>query len=379
MGVKMYWIVVAVVILLGMILPQQGPKKKYYIILMALLHSFICGFRYMYITGDLIKYANSYYYYNAHPELSWFSDSVFNGGRNAGFQWLEKAISLASGGDYQVFLIFLAVFAEITLAILIYRYSPRPWLSYLVWNCFSFYVTYDFCAIKQGFAMAILVISMVFILENKPWHFLITTLIAGFIHMPALAFLPAYWLMKRMVNMRMILVYSLVAFLIFVFRNQLVIIMQDIYYAGNDEIDFIASSDTVGGRFFVIALIAFSGAILMGFREQDFAGLFSIMITAAILQMFSVYDNVFTRFADYYLQFSVLYIPMIFYEADYETPINSGVRGAILPFNDRSIRILVSVLTVILIWWYYRTALGTTITYETDNYLNYRFMWEVTN
>lgn len=379
MGVKMYWIIVATVIILGQLMPQNGYKKKYYVILMACLHTFVCGFRYMYITGDLIKYSNGYNYYYENPDISWFSKNVFNGGRNAGFEWVKKAVAIITNGDFQIFLLVLAIIAEVGLAILVYRYSPKPWLSYLVWNCMGFFVTYDFCAIKQGLAMSILVFAMICILEKKPSGFLFFTLLAGFVHTPALTFLPAYWLMNRKVNMRTIATYIVVAGVIFIFRNNIVHFLQDIYYAGNDEVDFVLQSDGLGGRVVVILLIVAVGVILKGFQEKDFSGLFNIIIVAAIFQMFSVYDNVFTRLADYYLQFVVLYIPMIFYNADYEVSIDRNASRAILLFNERSMKLIVSCVVLILIWWYWKTQLGLTITYETDNYLNFRFMWDVVN
>ena len=377
MGVKVYWYVVAIVCALGMILPQEGRNRRIYIFLMAVLHSFICGCRYMFITGDLIKYSNGFYNYYHNPNISWFCDSVFNNGRNAGFEWVKKLLAQWTNGDFQTFLIILAIFSEIGLAILIYKFSPKPWLSYLVWNCMGFFVTYDFCAIKQGLAMGILLFSMIFILEKKPTAFLLSTLIAGFVHMPALAFLPAYYLMNRRVNSRLIWGYFFSSIIIFIYRNRILTFFTDIYYEGNDEIIFSSSSDSIGGRFVVILLIAFAGWILRGFRERDFAGLFNITLVAAIFQMFSSFSNIFTRFADYYLQFTVLFIPMILFGVQYRTEYDNSAQRPLLDFNRRSINILAGCLVIILIWWYWRTLLGLTITYEPDNYLNYRFMWDV--
>lgn len=376
MGVIVYWIIIAIVIILGILMPQQGYYKKYYVILIALMHTFVCGFRYKYLVGDLIKYSNGYQYYFDNPDISWFSEEVFNGGRNAGFEWIKKAIAIVSNGDFQIFLIVLAIITQAALAILIYRYSSKPWISYLVWNCMAFYVTYDFCAIKQGLAMALLMFAMVCVFEKRPAAFLLLTLLAGFVHMPALIFLPAYWLFNRRVNVETIIVYAVSAVIIYRFRSSIVEFVQEIYYAGNDEVSFSLSSDGLGGRFLVIILIAFAGAVLRGFREKKFEGLFNIMLAAAILQMFSIYDNVFTRLADYYLQFAVLYIPMIFYNADYKVPINKDI----LPFNrNRGVKLMVLCLCIILMWWYYTTCIGVTISYATDDYTNFRFMWDVIN
>ena len=71
MGVKVYWLIVAAVIILGIIMPQYGWKRKYYIILMTGIHIFVCGFRYMYLTGDLIKYEATFQQLRGQ---SWFSD-----------------------------------------------------------------------------------------------------------------------------------------------------------------------------------------------------------------------------------------------------------------------------------------------------------------
>ena len=57
---SIYWILVAVVIGMGLIMPQEGYYRKYYVGIMAVLHAFVCGFRYMYLTGDLRNYAADY-------------------------------------------------------------------------------------------------------------------------------------------------------------------------------------------------------------------------------------------------------------------------------------------------------------------------------
>ena len=155
MGVKVYYYMVAAVLGFGLLLPQHGRQKKVYITLMAILHTFVCGWRYMYLTGDLRKYAWGYY---TIPEFGWFSEEVFNGGRNFGFFWLQKLFSTWTDGDFQIFLIFIAIVTELAVAIIIYRYSPAPWLSYLLWNCFAFYV-FGFSAIKQALAMGLLMCS----------------------------------------------------------------------------------------------------------------------------------------------------------------------------------------------------------------------------
>ena len=365
-----YWIIVVTVIGLGLIIPQKGHYRKYYIGIMAILHAFVCGFRYMYLTGDLRKYAADYYDI---VNYGWMSTNVVQGGRNTGFFWLMKLISTWSHGDFQVFLIVLAVITQISVAVFIYRYSPKPWLSYLVYNCMGFYVA-GFSLIKQYLAMAIIMWAMMAIFEKKPVSFLVLTAIAGMIHLPALCFLPAYFLANRRINAYTLVGYTLGATVIYLFRGKIVDYISDFYYDGET---FQLVNTTLGGRFLVILIILIAGLLLKGFREKNYARLFNIIVVAAVFQMFSGFDNIFTRLADYYLQFLVLFIPMIFYDSVQQNEINEKAPYPLLPFNARSIRLLVVMLVIVLIWWYNVTCIGVTIGNTVDDYTNFRFMWDV--
>lgn len=365
MGVRVYYYIVAAVLGFAVLLPQHGRQKKIYIALMAILHTFVCGWRYMYLTGDLRKYAWGYY---TIAESGWFSEEVFQGGRNFGFFWLQKLFSSLTNGDFQIFLIFIAIVTEIAVAIIIYRYSPAPWLSYLLWNCFGFYL-FGFSAIKQALAMALLMLAFIGIMEEKPKKFLLWTALAGCIHTPALIFLPAYWMAKSRLSIQKMIAYGVCAGLVFLFRNQIVVFVSDFYY---DETDFMIN-EHVGGRFLMIAALLVVGVILRGFSGKDFSKLFNLMFVAALIQMFSGFDNVFTRLTDYYFQFLILYLPMAFYP-EKDKVLHPGRRLALSRQQRVAALLCVALLAGL---YYYTTNLNHTIEYEVDNYLNYRFSWEV--
>lgn len=369
MGVRVYYYVVAAVLLFGALLPQHGKQKRIYIALMAALHTFICGWRYMYLTGDLLKYSGQYT--RIYPVNGWFSEQVFDGGRNFGFAWLSKLLSLISNGNFQILLIVIAVITEIAVAIIIYRYSPAPWLSYLLWDCFGFYI-FGFSAIKQALAMGLLMFAFTGIMEERPRRFFLWTVLAGCIHAPALIFLPAYWIAKSKLSVRRMTAYVISAVLIFIFRNQIVTFISEFYY---DETDFTVN-DRLGGRFMMIAALIAAGVFLRGFSGKNFSKLFNLMIAAAILQMFSGFDNVFTRLTDYYFQFLILYLPMMFYP-ERDERLNNGyqIRHLALSHQQRIAAIFCVVLLAGL--YYYTTNLNITITNAIDDYLNYRFSWEV--
>ena len=361
-----YYLLLVAIVVFGILMPQGAKDRKQYIVVMAVLHSLLSGLRHPYLTGDMQTYC--YKYWRTLNE-AWFSDEIFQGGRNFGFNWLLKFFSILSDGEFQVFLIAVAIFIEAAVAYLIYKYSPLPWLSFLVWNCMGFYC-FGFSAIKQSIAMGLIMIAFIGIMEERPKLFLVFTILAGFVHAPALIFIPAYFLSKQKFNLQTLIIYICGATVVFLNRNQVVKLMQDFYY----EEDFFRDSAELGGRFFLIVLFIIAGFALNGFNGKYFSKVANLIVAAAILQMFSGFDNVFTRLTDYYLQFLIIFIPLSFadYKDDKLTGVSEGIRLDILP---KQRFIIIVFLAVFLIWFYNRCYIDVDII-PIDDYTNYRFFWE---
>lgn len=368
MGVTVYYLVLAAVIVLGLVMPQSGKQKKNYIITMAVIHAFVSGFRDCLLTGDLKKYA---YTFLLVGERGWFSDEVFQDGRNFLFFWFLKAVNQLTDAEFQIALLIIAIIVELSVAIVVYKYSPSPWLSYLIWNCFGFYI-FGFSAIKQSFAMAFIMLAFSAIMEKKPLKFFIWTLVAGCIHFPAFIFLPAYIISSRKITFKSLTVYGAIMVTIFVFRTQIVDFIKDFYYENTEFLN----NGGIGSRFIMMCAILFAGIMLKGLNEKKFSILFHIITISAILQIFSSFDNIFTRLSDYYFQMSIIFIPMIFTDFDDEVYTDS-LSNKRLYFGTKAKKLLVVALTVISLWYYYYTNLSVKIEVSVDDYLNYRFCWEV--
>ncbi|MBQ8835466.1 MAG: EpsG family protein [Oscillospiraceae bacterium] len=365
---SIYLQIIAATLILGAIMPQKGRERIYYIAVMTAIMLFICVFRYNHLTGDLMKYHAMFLDSDSY---GWFSEEIIQEGRNSGFQLFTKLICELSNADFQVYLAVLSIISYLILAYIIYRYSPAPWMSFLVWSCMGMFI-FSLTSIKQAFAMAFVMLAFIGIAENRLSIYLFSMLIAGFIHAPALIFLPAYWLTKMRVNRNTIFFYLLLGFLMYTFKDQFVALVSSFYYE-DDEV-MIYSGD-LGGRFIMLLGFTLFGVLLKGFPNRDHEKLFHIMAIATILQMLSGYDNVFTRLTDYYFQFSVLYIPMVFFPSD-SNPQRSPIQ-AVFPFNERSLKALAILIALFMMWFYYTYSINITIAYEVDNYLNFRFMWDV--
>ena len=220
--------------------------------------------------------------------------------------------------------------------------------------------------------MGLLMFAFTGIMEERPRKFFLWTVLAGCIHTPAFVFLPAYWFAKSKLSMHKLLIYIASAGLIFLFRTQIVTFVSEFYY---EEASYMVN-DRLGGRFIMIVALLIAGVALRGFSGKNFSKLFNLIVIAAILQMFSGFDNVFTRLTDYYFQFLVLYLPMMFYP-ECDERLNNGyqIRHLALTHQQRSAAILCVVLLAGV--YYYTTNLNITITNAIDDYLNYRFSWEV--
>lgn len=369
MGNTPYILMVAVVLLFGAIMPQKGPQRKNYIILMTILHTCLCGFRWQYLTGDLIKY---YFTYFRCGGYDWFSAELWAEGRNFGFYYFNKIIYTIFGDNQQALLFCIALIVHVALAVVVYKYSPAPWFSYLIWNCMGLYI-FGFSAIKQALAMAFVMLSFVGIAEKRLGFYLTMMAIAGAIHMPALVFLPAYWLAQMKVKPNVVMLYVILGVAIFVFKNQFVAFIRSFYYE-DDEV--LMYSGEIGSRMIMILGFTLFGLLFRGFQDPVVGQLFHIMAVASILQMLAGFDNIFTRMTDYYFQMSVLYLPMVFFPREHVPKRIDGMHP-VFPFNRRSMVLMAAVIVAFVLWFYWTYNINITISYEVDNYLNYRSMWDV--
>jgi hypothetical protein len=367
MGVKVYYIVVAAVMVFAAFMPQEGEKKKRYIILMFFIHAFVCAFRYPYMHGDLMKYG---YSFPGYRDIGWLGDGILADPQNFAFKWLMKLISHLSGGDFQYALIVIAVISEASVAYLVYKYSNMPWLSYLLWNCVGFYI-FGFYALKQILAMAFLVPAFVGIMESKPLKWFIWTLIAGAFHEPALIFLLAYPLCLKKMDFVKILLFLVGMLLIYRFRTEIVNFMTSLYY--EDEKTAGTSISGVGGRFVMIAFMIVIGIIFKGFSEESFSKMFSIIIIASILQLFSRYGHIFSRLADYYFQFMIVYVPLLLGNVK---GINDEDVRAVFRLHPRVKQLIIVAIVIFSLWFYRQSGLSDTSA-NVDNLANFKFMWEV--
>ena len=359
---NVYW---AVLLITGAFALLFRNDKKKFILSTAAVHLFVAGCRYE-VMIDLQSYKRGYLSF---ATSGWFSDSIIAGGRNTLFYMINKLIANLSGNNFQVFMIILSAISIASISIIIYRYSESPLISYLMWSCFGFY-SFSFYALKQALAMSFIMLSAIGLFERKRWFFYLMAVSAGFVHMPAFVFLPIYELCNLKKISSFLRFYIIVFGIVFLFRNQIVSIMTDVYYESEKYASI--SGFSVGGRTIMLLGLLVVGIFLCSFKNPKYRCIFIIMANAALLQMFSVYDNVFTRLADYFFQFIILYAPLIL-----KQPSERADEIPIVNFNQRSRQLLAIGFCFLAILFYYKVTLSPEHIGEAGDVVTpFKFFWQ---
>lgn len=314
--------------------------------------------------GDVFHYCAAYLDCNLD---SWKLD--FTSHDSVGTQLLYRAFGQLHLG-FEVCLFCIAAFSAITLGVLIFKYSTSPYLSYLIYIAFGNYI-FTFSVLKQTIAMGFITLAMIAIIEAKPIRFYVFVGIAALFHAPACVFLIAYIIAHKRIDFVYFLVLAITAIVIRIFRNEIVAVAANLYYT--EEVQYSAS-EQFGGKFLIMLVILLGAAFLHPIKKTDitYRCFFNIIVVAAIIQSFSIYDNVFTRLADYYFQFFVIFVPLVF---DSRTrrishSCEEEYSGYRIPQDIYVVGILA--VTVFCILFYKQTLKGST-----ELLSQFNFCWEV--
>ena len=229
--------------------------------------------------------------------------------QHIGFAYLMKLVYILGNGDYQLFIVLQTAFCMLVFAYIIGKYSCNPLQSFIYYLGLWFFL-HQFNILKQCFAMAFVLLAFDQIMERKPFRFLILVLIGSTFHFPALVFLPAYWIATRKAGLSYVFTLGGMLLATYYFRDTLLEFMLDLY----DTTIYDSDMRFLGNKVIIMLGIVLAALVLRP-PVQEFSlynALLQLMGIAIVLQTFASYNNTFERLADYYFQFSVIFIPMVF-------------------------------------------------------------------
>ena len=318
-----HWLVV-LILLCGLFMRGQRNGNYKFILISAVLLFCVLGLRDAYSIGN--DSSSSYLHQFQRMEgkewsdlggpFDWVQDLEAQTGKddkNAGLQYVMKLVYDLTDGDYQVFVALIGFFVILANAHLVKKYSPAP-LQSVLYFLGLLYFTFHFNALKQSVAMVFILYSFDAIVDRRPVKFLFLLALASIFHYPSLVFLPAYWIGNMKLGRNYIFLLSLLLALVFLFRDRIVEFMADAYY-GEDS-GHAVTTDT---RFFmnkvIVMLVIIAAALVIRPphpSDRVYCSLLALMGIATVLQTFAAYGNIFERLADYYFQFSIVFIPLVF-------------------------------------------------------------------
>lgn len=156
-------------------------------------------------------------------------------GKDFGFSIIEKMVRQFTS-SYTVWLIMIAFLFTIPMAVYIYRYSSNACLSWIVYSTL-FYSFFSITGHRQAIATAIgLWGGLELIRKRKFVPFIVLILIASTIHKSVLCLIPFYWVSQIRITKLKLFLYIIGIICSFLYRNQLMIILQAIIgYEGYEQ------------------------------------------------------------------------------------------------------------------------------------------------
>lgn len=304
---NLYVAMMAAVLVLAYLMRGDKPENKSYIWISCLLMFALCGLRDVHNIG--VDSASSYVrVFQEVGALSWREVGEYTD-NNAGFHLLLKLFHTLTGGDYQLFYLIYTAFFMAVFCWFIQKYSVNPVQSFCYfWGLLCYIFLFD--GIKQGIAMAFITLAFDAVVEKKPISFVLLVYLAWWFHAPALIFAPAY-LVAKMKPGRMYLLFlaALLAFT-YSFQDEILELMLQFYDTTIYDYDMRFLANKV-----LIMLVIVAAALVLRPPEEDdrvYNILMQFMGIAIVIQTFASYNNTFERLANYYFQFSVIFIPMVF-------------------------------------------------------------------
>ena len=306
---NIYMLMAAAILVLAVFMRGNTAQNKRYIIWSCVIMFVVYGLRDTYVIG--VDSSSSYLHqFERMATTSW---SELRAGLtledNLAWRISVKLGYILLRGDYQLFVSLISAFVMLVFGRFIYRYSVSPVQSFIYyWGLWFF--TFNFSALKQSIAMTFLLLAFDAVMERKLLRYLLAVAAAVLFHFPAFVFLPAYWLVK--LNPRGYLILLAVAFVaVNLWRDQIVNFIAQFYY--EDRI-FEGEERFWTGKVLVMLALVLAAFVLRPPSREDTVYSASMLFVAAatVIQLFSVYNNVFERLADYYFQFSVIFVPFIF-------------------------------------------------------------------
>lgn len=313
--------------------------KKIFCTAAAIQWILISGLRGLSVGADTISYNTAFenvktYSWDYIFRLNY--DYLFKGleTKDPGYKLLMKIFQIFSG-NYQVFLIFIAVVFTVPMAVWIYKYSKDPLLSFLVYSCL-FYSFFAITGHRQTIATALVsFIGYEFISRRKLIPFLLCCFAAYMIHKSSLVILPFYFLINKKITRKYIVCIFVATVLTYIFRGKiLVFLAESIYtnYADTFGVNMTNGAYTYVAMFILLFIVGVARYKSILPIEENSSYIFNAMFMATVFTPMLLANYAAMRISQYYSVVIMLLLPDIVesFEGKEKTIAKCGVYGMLI-------------------------------------------------
>lgn len=304
---EIYLLNVILIIIYGVLYRLKGIKVKKILFCLSICQLvLICGLRNVETVGKDWTYYGKYYLL----QLNWNFQQLQDYTRyEIGFKILTKIISIIwNNKNFYAFI--LATLSIVPIGYTIYKYSKLPFLSIIIYISLDFYA-FMFSGLRQAIAIAILLYSYKYIVNNNKFKFIVANLLAISCHYSSIVFLPVIFLRKIKLTRNKIILIGIIGVVIFLGKNAIFSFINTFFY------DNYTSSVTNSYNWMLMC-IGITCLCLICYKKviennKSANKLYVIVSIGAIMMLFSPIVSDTLRIANYFYIFIILLIPEVIY------------------------------------------------------------------
>lgn len=228
-----------------------------------------------------------------------------------GFSLLNYLVSLFTG-DVHIFMLVVSIIAVGLTAVLLYKYSPIPWVGMFVFVSFGFFGnTLSF--IRQSIAIAIFLFAVHFLKEKKLLPYILVILLAASFHKTTLIMIPVYFIAHIKVNWKSLTAYAGLTALVMALSWPLFNFITKYvyqYYATQQGLYYMGGRDWQTAAIPVVTTVTI--LIVKDFilrRDQRNVVLINFSVYSGLLYIMTCQHFLFQRFGMMFFTSAILLIP----------------------------------------------------------------------
>jgi len=228
-----------------------------------------------------------------------------------GYSLLNYFVSLFTS-DVRIFMLVVSIVAVGLTALLLYKYSPIPWIGMFVFGSFGYFGN-SLSFLRQSIAIAIFLFAIRFLKDKKVLPYLLIVILAATFHKSILIMIPVYFIAHIKVNWKSLCTYGGLTALVLIGSWPLFNVVTKFmfqYYATPEGLYYMNGRNWQTAAIPVIVMITI--LIVKKFilqRDPKNVVLINFSIYSGLLYIMTCQHFLFQRFGIMFFTATILLIP----------------------------------------------------------------------